>query len=133
MKLGTETGSVINHLHSRATIGQPKPAVGMGATLLGWTDRHAATICETVTNGAKLLRIGVRRDIATRTDQNGMSEDQSYTFAYDPQAHVEHFRMGRNGRWESIHFNKHTNRWNKRDGGYGLRIGERDEYHDFTF
>ena len=35
MKLGSQTGSVINHLYSRAVIGQPKPKVGMGCTLLG--------------------------------------------------------------------------------------------------
>ena len=32
MKLGTETGSMTNHIYSRATKGQPDPAVGMGAT-----------------------------------------------------------------------------------------------------
>lgn len=32
MKLGTQTGSVINHLYSRGVIGQPTPEVGMGAT-----------------------------------------------------------------------------------------------------
>lgn len=44
MKLGTETASLINHLHSRAVIGQPEPVIGMGVTFLGWTDRSAGTI-----------------------------------------------------------------------------------------
>ena len=44
MNLGTETGSVMNHLMSRMVRGEPAPRVGMGATLLSWTDRHAATV-----------------------------------------------------------------------------------------
>ena len=34
MKLGSQTGSVINHLLARGTIGQPEVKVGMGATIL---------------------------------------------------------------------------------------------------
>ena len=44
MNLGAQTGSVINHLHSRAVIGQPEPKPGMGCTILKWSDRDAATI-----------------------------------------------------------------------------------------
>lgn len=44
MRLGSQTGSVVNHLHARGTIGQPAPVAGMGATILHWTDRSAATI-----------------------------------------------------------------------------------------
>ncbi len=50
MKLGTQTGSVINHLHSRAVIGQPEPVVGMGATMLLWSDRRACTITNNINN-----------------------------------------------------------------------------------
>lgn len=42
MKLGRETGSLINHLLSHSK--EPAPAVGMGATILGWSDRHPATV-----------------------------------------------------------------------------------------
>lgn len=46
MKLETETASVMNHLMSRATVGHPESVVGMGATILMWTDRRAATIID---------------------------------------------------------------------------------------
>jgi primosomal protein N' len=57
MKLGAQTASLTNHLQSRATIGQPEPTVGMGATLLGWTDRYAGTIVEVLPqkNGSVIL------------------------------------------------------------------------------
>jgi hypothetical protein len=44
MKLGTETSNLVNHLLSRAVRVAPTPQVGMGATLLYWSDRSPATI-----------------------------------------------------------------------------------------
>ncbi|MBI0325563.1 hypothetical protein [Burkholderia plantarii] len=35
---------LVNHLQARAVIGQPEPVVGMGVTILAWTDRYAGTI-----------------------------------------------------------------------------------------
>jgi len=130
MNLGTQTNSLTNHLMSRATIGQPEPVVGMGATVLMWTDRHAATIFRVFTIG-KCQLVEVRRDIATRIDRNGMSESQEYTYKTTPSGSVDTFRF--NGqRWEHVRFNKMTKRWNATKGS-GLRIGSRDEYHDFSF
>lgn len=114
MKLGTETGSMVNHLMS-GTIGAPEPTVGMGATILCWTDRHAATIVKVTSS-----QIHVRRDRAIRVDNNGMSEVQQYTYEQDPTADVEVFRKTKRG-------------WRKTGGGASLRIGDRAEYHDYSF
>lgn len=38
----------LNNLMLTGTKGQPTPEVGMGATQLGWTDRHAYTIVEVI-------------------------------------------------------------------------------------
>lgn len=132
MQLGTQTASLTNHLLARATISQPDPTLGMGATLLGWTDRYAATITGIVVNGGKVKQIEVKRDIATRTDKNGLSESQEYRFERDTSAPPYFFRRNRQGRWEQIIFNTETQRWNKCDG-YGLLIGRRDHYRDPTF
>ena len=149
MRLGKECGSLVNHLHSRGVIGQPDPVVGMGASILSWSDRHAASIygvwikkpgkpeiCQPLSEAAKLLgysisRIVVGRDIAKRVDNNGLSECQDYEFSPDPNARPYYFRIGRNGLWEQIAQND-VGRWVKA-GGQGLRIGKRDEYHDFSF
>lgn len=113
MKLGKETGSLVNHIMSRAT-DQPAPQVGMGATILMWSDRHAATIVKVTKT-----QVHVKQDKAVRIDTNGMSEHQEYTYTSDPDASVEVFRM--------------TKRGYRSSSGAGLVIGERDEYYDPSF
>ena len=111
MRLGTETGSVLNHFMT--TSAQPEPVVGMGATICCWTDRHAATIVK-VTR----CQIHVQEDIATRTDDNGMSESQRYEYQPDPNGAVIVFRKTKHG-------------WKSKSGG--LLVGVRRHYHDFSF
>ena len=130
MRLGTQTGSLTNHLYSRMTINQPNPEVGMGATILRWTDRHAATITAILNSSATIII--VREDYARRTDKNGMSESQEYEFTRNTEGRRYTFRQAASGSWEEINLNSKTQRWNKVDGP-GLRIGERNHYHDFSF
>lgn len=133
MKLGTQTGSLTNHVMSRMTIGQPKPVEGMGVTILSWTDRHAGTIIN-VTQRSSGTIIWVREDKATRTDSNGLSEEQTYTFEPNPQGRVIVFHCAeRDGAWREMMLNPSTGRLNIVKGGHGLRIGERAEYRDFSF
>ncbi len=127
MKLGTQTGSLVNHIYSRMTNGQPTPEVGMGATLLSWTDRHAATIVHV--NGMGDLII-VQEDHAVRTDANGMSESQAYHYTANPHGALYTFRKTKTGAWQEVYLNEKTGRYNKTDG---LRIGERQTYRDFSF
>lgn len=127
MKLGTQTGSLVNHLHSRSVKGQPEPEVGMGATILCYTDRRAATV---VAWDGKILT--VCEDHAKRVDGNGMSESQRYEFSPNPNGYESNFRKNKNGMWEEVVRNPETGRWNK-TGGYGLLIGRRDHYRDFSF
>lgn len=128
MKLGTETGSFTNHILSRSTKGQPDPEVGMGCTLLQWSDRKAATIIA-IENGI----ITVQEDHATRTDQNGMSDMQDYDHAPNPDGATYNFRFGKSGKWELIQKNERTGRWKKSEVSTGLLLGRRDHHHDFSF
>lgn len=128
MKLGTQTASLVNHIQSRATLGQPTPTVGMGATILGWTDRHPATIIEV---WKKDYVVAVQEDHAFRTDKNGMSESQEYTYFPNCAGNISYYRFV-DGRWQSVRMNFKTGRWVKTEGS-GLRIGEREKYHDFSF
>ena len=131
MKLGSQTGSFVNHIRSRQVIGQPEPVVGMGATILLWTDRHAATITEVFVLG-KYTYVKVRQDTSKRIDKNGMSEDQDYEFTPNPNGSESCFRREDDGAWAEVRYNADTKRYNK-SRGHGLRIGARDEYHDFSF
>jgi hypothetical protein len=110
MKAGTETGSLMNHVMSR---GETKPEVGMGATILMWTDRKAGTIIKVTPT-----QVHVQVDKATRTDTNGMSESQEYAYERDTNGAVYVFRMTKRG---------------YRCNGNGLGIGYRRAYHDYSF
>ena len=114
MKLGTETGSLTNHLY--ATSKQPTPEIGMGATILCWTDRHAGTIVKITPT-----QVHVQRDSATRTDKNGLSESQQYSYAPNPTGEIVVFRRRKNGSYRAA------------TTGNGLLIGTRDEYYDYSF
>lgn len=134
MKLGSQTGSVINHLHSRAVIGQPKPEVGMGATLLGWTDRHAATITAVTECCGKTWQyeIEVANDDAKVV--KGSTFDGTAEYEYTPGTGCDHlfaFHLKKQ-EWIRVIRNPVTNKLNQARG-YGLRIGERETYYDPSF
>jgi hypothetical protein len=131
MKLGTQTGSLVNHIRSRQVIGQPEPVVGMGATILGWTDRHAATITKIEKVGKRTV-ITVRRDDTKRIDSNGFSESQTYEYTPNPNGASYMFAQLPSGIWEEVCRNRETGRLKKMKG-CSLRIGERESYHDFSF
>jgi len=114
MKLGSETGSLINHIASRAA--SPRPEVGMGATILMWSDRNPATIVWVSPSGKT---IKIQQDTYRRTDQNGISEAQSYEYSRNPEAPVETARLTKRG-WRV-------------QGGCGILIGNRERYRDPTF
>jgi ribosomal protein S14 len=111
LRAGTETGSLINHIMAD---NPATPELGMGATICCWTDRHAGTIIRITRT-----QIHVQRDTATRTDTNGMSESQEYSYAANPAGVIDVFRMTRRG-WRNA-------------AGNGLSIGVRKAYYDFSF
>jgi hypothetical protein len=114
---GTQTGSLVNYLMSGEVA---KPKVGDGATILCWTDRHAATIVEVSVSGK---RVGVVEDEANRVDTNGLSESQEYLFK--PGAGpVRYFTLRKNGAYV---------RQGDSLRGQRLAVGQRSEYRDFSF
>ena len=126
LSLGSQTGSLSSHVMSLQTEGQPEPTVGMGATLLGWTDRYAATVT--------MIEAGivtVQEDYAKRVDANGMSDVQTYEYTPDARGLVHHYCF-RNNFWEAVQLNERTKRWVRKDG-YGLRLGERCHYYDYSY
>lgn len=101
---------------------QPKtPEVGMGCTILMFSDRHAATIVQVITP----KKIVIQEDKATRTDTNGMSESQSYAYSANPTGHKHEVTLRKNGTWVIAGDSMRS--------GTILQIGERDEYYDYSF
>ena len=130
MKLGTQTGSLFNHLMANCSVKDIVPGE-TGATLLYWTDRRAATVVEVFKKGFYDY-IVVQQDIATRVDKNGMSDCQDYEYSRDPKGSTFTFRIGKSGKFESVFFNEDTGRY-KKIGVGGLMVGDRREYYDFSF
>lgn len=126
MRLGTETGSLVNHLMSgqKATL----PEVGEAATLLSYSDRSPGTVIETFKSG-KFDFIVVQEDNYKRIDNNGMSEDQEYEYSRNPDGCTSTWRL--NGeRWERVYKSEETGRWRRTNGG--ITIGRRERFYDFT-
>lgn len=111
-------GSLVNHIYSNSV--QIVPEVGMGATILMYSDRHAATIIEVNKN-----TVVVQRDFAVRSDHNGMSDAQDYSHSPNPDGIKETFTLRNNGRWVS--------KGSGMRNGPSLLIGKRDHHHDFSF
>ena len=116
-------GSLINYI-SNGVAGF-EPEVGMGATILHWSDRSAATIVEVQRfkggkRAGQVKAVVIQGDKATRTDSNGMSESQTYTFEAQPDSPKRTFTLRKDGRYRD-------------SGGTVLRIGSRDEYYDYSF
>jgi len=137
LKTGTETGSLVNHLHSRGVIGQPVPTVGMGATLLGWTDRYPGTITKVDTiqsaNGKRVtVYLYVQNDLYAVVKGTSFDGSAEYEYTPNPKGSISVFRSVDGGLWEEVCINAETKRW-KKTGGKGLRIGERERYYDPSF
>ena len=102
-----------------------EPEIGMGATILYWSDRKAATIVDITRfksgpKAGQVKAITVQQDIATRTDSWGMSDAQSYNYQPDPDAPTRTFSLRKDGRYRD-------------SGGTSIRIGSRDQYYDYSF
>ena len=96
-----------------------KPEIGMGCTILYYTDRHAATIIG-VSKSGKVVT--VQEDKAIRTDKNGMSESQSYRYERDTNGKTQTFSLRKNGIWRARKSTHPT-----------LHIGDKNHYHDYLF
>ena len=127
MKLGTETGSLVNHIKSRGKHDVTKLTVGMGATLLSWSDRSPATVISIEGN-----IVAVQTDNYERVDTNGMSDMQEYEYSRNLEGSIHYFRINKNGDISSVYRNAETGRWNKISNG-GVAFGYRSRYHDFSF
>lgn len=128
MSLSTETGNALNHILSSQPKGRAEPTKGMGATLLGFSDRYAATI---IAIDGDIIT--VQEDRATRLDSNGASENQSYEYSADPDAPARHYQRKADGSWEQVTRLDHSGRWEPVTSGYGLLVGKRDHFFDFTY
>ncbi len=130
LKLGSGTGSLVNHVMSTGK--GLAPEVGMGVTFLSWTDRHPGTIVEVGADKQGRVTFVTQGDNFKRIDEGGaFTEMQNYEFTPNPASGRQHWRQGKKG-WEQVRFNTETNRWRVIDNG-GIVVGKRDKYNDPCF
>jgi hypothetical protein len=126
MRLGKHTASITNWIQGNTK--QIEPEIGMGATILCWTDRHACTIIEVGRN-----YVVVQRDITKSIGDCPMtSESQIYEYTPNPNAERQCFKLDRKGRYRVAYIND-NGRLVFSTSRTGIFIGERDEYYDPTF
>lgn len=99
---------------------QQTPQVGMGATEYVGSDRYPYTVILIVSP----KKIVVRRDDFRRTDNNGMSESQTYDYIQTPDGEETTLTLRRNGRWVPEGTAMKDGHW---------FIGERSAYQDPCF
>lgn len=129
MKLGTQTGSLVNHVLSCAS--PIEPQVNMGCTILSWSDRNPATIIETFEKG-KYTYVTVQDDHAVRKDDLGMSECQDWEITRDENGCTRTFRRKKGEtQFKGCKVNYATGRWVNSSGV--LRVGKREKFYDFSF
>ena len=128
MKLGTQTGSLINHVLTHNVL-PAVPEVGTGATICIWTDRYPATVFRTFAVG-KAVIVETRDDKAERVDDNGISEAQKYEYKIDVLGTKHHWRVSSKG-IEHVYLGE-SGRW-KKVGSLGVRFGVREKFHDYSF
>jgi hypothetical protein len=101
------------------------PQPGDPATILAWTDRYAGTVL--YVDGD---RIGIQRDRAVLVSGPEHDGSAQYDFRRDYNGRVFHFEMTRDGFRETLRTGPHG-LCREQDGqGYGLVIGEKEEWHD---
>ena len=136
MRLGSQTGSVVNHLHARGTIGQPTPVAGMGTTILHWTDRSSATIFR-VFDHKGLVAIETRDDDSTVVSGSCHDGSAAYKHKICVRGYRRYF-VFKDDQWREAGVTSTPDKPLKlklgtKGSGHGLRIGARDAYSDPSF
>lgn len=113
------TGSFINNLYSGSV--SDTPQIGMGVTECCWSDRHAYSVIDVISP----REIVVQKDCATRIDNNGMSDSQTYEYSRNPEGNIAVLTLRKNNRW----IRKGCGQKNSS----GWIVGKRDAHFDFSF
>jgi len=128
LNAGSQTGSLINHIASGYR--QQKPEVGMGVTMLMWTDREPGTITEILQDGKVIV---VVEDDYKLIDGSFSSEHQVYEFT-PGNGEGQLFKIDRNGSWRYARVDEKTGRIKfSSPAGNNLIIGHRQKYRDPCF
>jgi len=111
-------GNLTNRISE--TVAPDIPKVGMGATIILYSDRYAATIVE-----VRGKSVYIQQDKAIRTDANGVSDSQTYRYEPNKSECIERYTLRKNGCYVKY--------LESMKNGTILRVGVRDHYYDYNF
>ena len=123
MKLGTETGSLVNHVLSEANL---TPIVGAGATVLRWSDRKAYEVVEVSKDGKKCV---IQRYNAKCTRSNGEDQDWDLTELTEQKMDLAY----RYKAWHVVTEYTENGKLKKDYSKINIRFGYKEEYYDPCF
>lgn len=111
----------------RESLPRRPPVIGLGATTGGFgMDRHPYTVRLVSDDGRTIY---VAADNVERTDENGVSESQSYDF-FESDNHVKpetwtEYTLRKNGRWVKT--------GQDQSRGQRITLGMRDRWHNYSY
>lgn len=94
--------------------------VGDGATYHVGSDRYPFTVVKVITQN----KIQLQADSFSRTDKNGISENQTYAWDYNTDSEIIVVSKRKNGRWHKVKDSM---------SGPFYTIGARNIYQDPSF
>lgn len=131
-----ETNSLINSLYNRMTKDAPRPVVGMGCTMTGWTDRYPGTVgfIRWLSSSKRwVCEIEVTADSYKVVKGSAHDGSAEYSYSTDPDGCRYVFVLDRKtSRWVEAIRNPATGKLNARKGK-GLILGFRERYYDPSF
>lgn len=97
--------------------------VGDGATKCYMSDRHPCTVIEVSNEGKTVV---IQEDRVTRTDRDGISGEQTYTYSPRKSSPEEKYTLRKSGKYIPV---------GTRAGaaGHYLEVGYREKYIDWDF
>ncbi len=127
MKLGSQTGSLVNHCLTTGL--QTVPVVGMGGSLCFWTDRHAV---EVIAWDEKTLTVQVREMTAEVVGGSGYG-DEEYKYHQNEKGEVHTYRFKKG--WRKLRNGGKNGKMLlcKKGDGPGLSLGRAESYRDPCF
>jgi hypothetical protein len=128
MRLGTQTGSLINHVLTHG-VNPTVPEVGAPATICSWSDRQPATVFRVFMVGKSVI-VETRDDDYVRVDTNGISESQQYEYKTMVNGCKRYWKITDKG-IQAVERNE-NGRYVKGPSG-AVVFGRREKFHDYSF
>lgn len=112
-----------------AVNGAPAPTVGMGVTILMWTDRHVGTIVKVISDSE--IHFTTDTTVADQSKTLGMGH-QEWIHTPNPGGPIVIGKKEKNGRWY-IARKTPTGQWRINKQCTPLAVGFKNYNHDWSF